>query len=207
MRIERQLELGALGGRRADLARGHLHVLLADGGDHVAGGEVARGHFLRVEPHAHGVVAGAEHAHVTHAVQPRERVAHVQRGVVAQIQRVVAAVGRGQVHHHEERRRTLQRGNADGAHFFGQARQRLCHAVLHLYLGAVDVRADAEGDGQRQRAVDRRLRGHVEHVFDADDFLLERCGDRFGNDLGVGAGVGGAHHHRGRHHFRVLADG
>ena len=177
------------------------------GADHVAGGEVARGHLLRIEPHAHGVVAGAEHAHVAHAVQARERVADVQRGVVAQIQGVVAAVGRGQVHHHEERRRALERGHADGAHFFGQARQRLRHAVLHLHLGAVDVRADAEGDGQRQRAVHRRLRGHVEHVLDADDFLLERRGHRFGDDLGIGAGVGGAHHHRGRHHFRVLADG
>ena len=194
-------------GRRADLAGGHLHVLLADGRDHIAGGQIARRHLLRIEPHAHGVVAGAEHAHVAHAIQARERVAHVQRGVVAQVQGVVASVGRGQVHHHQERGRALERGNADGAHFLGQARQRLRHAVLHLHLGAVDVRADAEGDGQRQRAVDGRLRRHVEHVLDADDFLLERRGHRFGNHLGIGAGVGGAHHHRGRHHFRVLADG
>ena len=31
LRIQRELEFGARGGRRADLAGGHLHVLLADG--------------------------------------------------------------------------------------------------------------------------------------------------------------------------------
>ena len=119
-------------------------------------------------------------------------VAHVERGVVAQVERVVAAVRGGQVHHHEERGRALQRGYADRAHFFGQAGQRLRDAVLHLHLRAIDVRADAEGDGQRQRAVHRGLRGHVEHVLDADDFLLERRGHGFGDDLGVGARIGGA---------------
>ena len=36
--------------------------------------------------------------------------------------------------------------------------------------------------------------------------LLERRGDGLGDDLRVGAGVGGAHHDRGRHDFRVFAD-
>ena len=42
--------------------------------DHVAGGQAARGHLLRVEPDAHGVVAGAEHAHLAHAGDARQRV-------------------------------------------------------------------------------------------------------------------------------------
>jgi hypothetical protein len=49
----------------------------------VAAGQVARGHLLRIQPHAHGVVARAEHAHVAHARDARQQVAHVQRGVVA----------------------------------------------------------------------------------------------------------------------------
>ena len=93
-----------VGGRRADLAGRDLHVLLADRRDHVAGGEAARGELLRIEPHAHRVVARAEHAHVAHAGQARERVAHVQHGVVAQIERVVAAIRGGEVHHHHEGR-------------------------------------------------------------------------------------------------------
>jgi len=32
----------------ADGARGHLHVLFADGADHVAGGEIRRGDFVRI---------------------------------------------------------------------------------------------------------------------------------------------------------------
>src|SRR5262249_21855830 len=41
---------------------------------------------------------------------------------------------------------------------------------------------------------------------DADDRLLERCGDGVGDDLGVGARVGGVHDHGGRYDLRVLAD-
>src|SRR6185369_72235 len=113
--------------------------------DHVTRGEVTCGHLLRIQPHAHGVVAGAEHAHVTHARQSRQRVADIQRGVVAQVERVVAVIGRGEVHDHEEGGRALLHGYTDGAHIFRQTRQRLLHAVLHLYLRAVDVGTNAEG--------------------------------------------------------------
>ena len=42
---------------------------------------------------------------------------------------------------------------------------------------------------QRVAAVARALRGHVEHVLDAVDLLLDRRGDRLGHDLGAGPGV------------------
>src|SRR5947207_7100443 len=54
--VQRDLELGAGRGRRAELPRGHLHVLLADGRHHIARGEVTRGELLRIEPHPHRVV-------------------------------------------------------------------------------------------------------------------------------------------------------
>jgi hypothetical protein len=204
--IQRDLEFRAFRGRCADLAGGHLHVLFADGGDHVAGSQIARGEFLRIEPHAHGVVAGAEHPDITHAGETSECVADVQRGVVAKIETVVAAIGRGEMHHHEKGRAALERGHAELAHFLGEPWQRLRDAVLHLHLRLVDVGADAEGHGERERAVERGLRGHVQHVFDAHDLLLERRGHCFRDHLGIGAGVGGAHHHRRRHDFRVFAD-
>ena len=69
-----------------------------------------------------------------------------------------------------------------------QARQRLRDAVLHLHLRVVQVGAEREGDGQRQRAVGGRLREHVEHALDAVHLLLERRRDGLGDDLRVGAG-------------------
>ena len=64
-------ELKVLGVRRrglTELAGGHLDVLLANGGHHVAGGEAARLEALRIEPHAHAVLPRAEDVHVADAV-------------------------------------------------------------------------------------------------------------------------------------------
>src|SRR5262249_38713420 len=138
--IQGNLEGGVVRGRGTELPGGDLHVLLADGGDHVAGGQVTRRELLRVEPDAHGVVAAAEHLHVAHARQPRELVLDVEHRVVAQVERVVTATGRGEVDDQGQVGGRLDRIDAEAAHFFRQARQRLCHAVLHLHLGAIDVR-------------------------------------------------------------------
>jgi hypothetical protein len=92
-------ELKVLGVRRrglTELAGGHLDVLLANGGHHVAGGEAARLEALRIEPHAHAVLPRAEDVHVAHAVDARDLITETERGVVAEVEVVVAAVGRGQ---------------------------------------------------------------------------------------------------------------
>ena len=74
-RVHGVLEVQAGGHRRlADLPGRHLHVLLAQGADHVAGGQVAGGQLLRVEPDPHAVVLLAEEGHVAHALQPRQLV-------------------------------------------------------------------------------------------------------------------------------------
>ena len=58
---QRVLEVLAGGDRRlADLPGGHLHVLLAQDPDHVAGRQVPRLQLVRVEPDAHAVVLLAE---------------------------------------------------------------------------------------------------------------------------------------------------
>src|SRR5690606_41150912 len=60
--VDEQLELRrARRGRRAELTRRDLHVVLADRGDDVAGGEIQRRDALGIEPHAHRVLARAEH--------------------------------------------------------------------------------------------------------------------------------------------------
>ena len=75
--------------RLAEPAGGHLHVLLLDGRDHVAGGHLQGGQPLRIEPDAHAVIARAQELHVAHALDARQGVLDVQGGVVAQVELVV----------------------------------------------------------------------------------------------------------------------
>ncbi len=205
--VHRHLEAGGVGRRwRAQLAGSDLTVLFANGIDHIGGSEVARRGLVRVQPHTQRVFAHAEQLHVTDTVEPRQFVLDVQGGVVGQVKHVVALIGRGQVHHHGQVGRGLVHGDADAGHFFGQLGLGTGHAVLHLHLGVVQVGAQREGEGQGQLAVGSGLRGHVQHVLDAGDGLLQRRGHGFADHLGVGAGESSAYHHGGRDHFRVFAD-
>ena len=87
-----------------------------------------------------------------------------------------------------------------------QLRQREVDAVLHLHLRDVGVGVEREVDGQRQLAGGRAGRRHVEHVVDAVDLRLDRRGDRIGERLRVGAGVGRRHRDLHRRDGRVLLD-
>ena len=112
LRVDEELEVGRVRGRRgAECAGGHLHVLFADGLDHVARRQVARRHLVGVQPHAHGIIAGAEDLHAVgiagdaaagHHDDPvghgdEEGVAQVpggfQVGDVAHMQQIEATVG------------------------------------------------------------------------------------------------------------------
>ncbi len=206
-RVDRELERRVRRrGRRAEHACRHLDVLLADGPDDVAGGELPRREAIRIEPHAHAVLAGAEDLNRAHTGQPADLVFHLQVRVVRQVEHVVALVRRHQVHHHDEVRRRLFGGHADALHVLREPRQRLRHAVLDLDLRVVEIGAEREGDRQRQGAVGGGLREHVEHALDAVHLLLERRRHGFGDHLRVRARKRRADDDRGRHDARVLAD-
>ena len=82
-----QGDLGLLAGQDgglADLAGGDLEVLFAQGADHVAGGHVADGQLVGIEPDPHAVIALAEHQHVADARQPRQLGLKVDECVIAE---------------------------------------------------------------------------------------------------------------------------
>jgi len=91
----------------ADLTGRHLHVLLAHRGQDFIHIHVARCDLARIQPQAHGIVAGTEYPHIPHAGQARQHVADLDQGVISKIQRVVAAVGGLQEHHHGQVGRAL----------------------------------------------------------------------------------------------------
>ena len=185
-------ELEDLAGRRrrlADLTGGHLHVLVLDGPKHVDRGQVARGHFLRVEPDPHAVVALAEIGHVADAVDPRKLVSYLDRGVVRQIDVVVAPIGRDQIDAQQNAGRFFLGVHALKLHLARQLGHCQRHAVLHQHLSHVQVGAQLEGDGQVVGPVVGALRRHVEHPLDAVDLLLNRGGDAVGHHLGARARI------------------
>ena len=79
-------------GRLADLPGRRIEILAADRVGHVDGGHVVRGQLLRIEPGANAVVALALVGDVRHAVDAEQFVLDVDRGVIAEIDVVVAAV-------------------------------------------------------------------------------------------------------------------
>ena len=82
--VDDELELLACGhGLLADGAGGHLQVLLAQRHHHLVGGQAQAGHFLGVEPGAHGVVALAHEGDIAHAGQAEQLVTDLDGGVVA----------------------------------------------------------------------------------------------------------------------------
>ena len=205
--IDLQLEIHRLADwLLADRAGGHLHVLLADGVDDVAGGKILGGYFVRVEPNSHRVITGTEHFNVPCPRNTRQHVLDLESRVIAQIHFVIPVIRRKQMDDHGEVWGLLGRGDAEAAHFFGQFRQRLGDAVLHLHLRLIDVGAELEGNRQGHDPIRGRLGKHVERLFDAVNDLLERRGHRFGDGLWIGARIAGAHDNRRRHHFRIFAD-
>ena len=206
-RVERDLPLLVRAGRLlADLPGGDLEILAAHGVDHVRGVQVHAGHPLRIDPNPHAVVFGAEGDHIPDAVDARQLVLDVDRHVVAQIELVVAIVGRGERDDHQDVGRSLAGRHAGLLHNVGQRRQGEIHLVLHQHLGEVHIDARLERDLQRVAAVVRAVARHVEHFFHAVDELLDRRGDRLGDDLALGPGIVAVHLNRRRNDRRVLRD-
>ena len=101
----------------------------------------------------------------------------------------------------------LDGGDTKAAHVFGEFRGGDGNAVLHLHLRHVEIRAQFEGHRDGAHPVSCATGGHVEHVLDAVDFLLNRVRDGLRNDLGIRAGIHGLNHHRGWRDLRILLDG
>ena len=144
--------------RRTDDAGRDLQILFTNGLNDVAGRQVVRRDTIRIEPHAHRIVAGAEDDDLSGAGKSSELVADIQQRIVAQVDRIISTVGGHEVHDHRDVRRALLGDHPERADLFRQSRQRLVHAILHLDLGEIDGCADVEGHGEVQHTVRGRRR-------------------------------------------------
>src|SRR5262249_22931346 len=172
--VEGVLErLAAWRGRRADLTRRHLRALLLQRLDHVLRHQPARLHFVRIEPNAHRILAGAEHDDVAYAGQPSDLVLELDGRVIGEVEAVAARVGRGQRDDRQDRRRILLHDDALRLHRLRQRGQRGRYPVLHQYLRDVEVGADLERHRQRIAAIGTAKGLHVDHALDAVHLLLD----------------------------------
>jgi hypothetical protein len=174
-------------------------------------GDVGRGQPERlqaigIEPHAHGIVAGAEYRDRTDAIDAGDRVGHLERGVIGDEQRIARLVGRIKVHDHHQIGRTFLHNDTDIAHVGRQPRRRDGDTVLHLHLRDIEIGAELEADRDREASVRGRVGRHVDHVLDAVDLLLDRRHHRRGHDLGAGAGILAGDADQGRRDLGVLRD-
>ena len=207
-RGERDLRLLPGGHRRpADLSAGRLGVLLPQRGHDVAGRETPRGELLRVDPDPHAVIALPGDEDVADPRQAEQLVADIHQRIVAQVELVVAAVGRDDVDAHEDVGHPFPRRHAGLLDHVGQHRQGQVHPVLHQHLGQVQVHPLLEGHREIVGAVVGRRRFHVQHPLHAVNLLLDGRGHGLGYHLGAGAGIGATDLHRRRSDRRILRQG
>ena len=177
------------------LSGGNLDVLILDRVDDVIGRQLQRSEFIWLQPDPHAVVTLPHIRHIPNIGKPCELIANLDRGIVAQVQVVVAWLAggridlRSQIHDHQRTGRLLLHRDALPLHQGRDQRQRKRHAVLHQDLSHLEVSAKLEGDGQFITTVVSADRRHVQHVLNAIDLLLDGCGDRVTNNVGVGSRI------------------
>ena len=190
--------------RLSDHASRDLNILLTQGRDNVVRRHVQIGEFVRIKPDAHAVFPRAEEPDLTHALDAAKLFAHLQDGVIADVKRIVTTVGREHLNDKQKVRGALVDGHADAPNFLGQARFGNRHPVLDEHLRFIQIGPQLKGHRNRQRTIGCRLRGQIQHVLDAIDFLFQRSRDRFRHDIGRRTGIVCAHDDRRRSYLRKL---
>ena len=61
-------------------------------GNHLPRSQVMRGDPVRIEPDPHGVVPVAEYRYTTNPIETRQRILHMQRGIVGEIKLVARGI-------------------------------------------------------------------------------------------------------------------
>ena len=137
--IDLHLKIGA-GTFRPDRAGGSLDVLLTDRRLDFIRRDVHGSHFLLVQPHAHGVVAGAHDLHVTDAVDTGDFIFHVGTQEVGKPDHVIlSAVFLGERINGKDVAAAFRHVNTQVPDFLRELRFRTLDGVLHVHLGNIRI--------------------------------------------------------------------
>ncbi len=118
--VDVELERG-IGSRgcAADRAHRGLNVLPSNGAGDIARAEAPLGQRGWVQPHAHGVAAGAPQHYVSDSCDPSQTILHVKDGVVAVCSCRRRSLRRRHVHGDGNDRRTLDCRDPQTLHVLG----------------------------------------------------------------------------------------
>ena len=194
-------------GRPADRAEGGLEILLFDGGDHILRRDTQGRHLLRLDPDAHRVIQGPELVGLTYPRHPRQLVLHIDGGEIGQEEGFLAVVGRKNIDHQQQVGGLRLHRDTKLLHLLGQEGQGLGDAILGVDLGDIRVRTHGKGHRQAIGAGGGGGRGHIQHVLDTIDLLLDGTADGAGDGLGIRARVGGVDHDHRRRDVGILSHG
>src|SRR5512135_277245 len=182
------------------------HALLSEGLHDVVGRQVVGAHAVELQPDPHGVLAAAEDRGAADAPDPLDLGQEVDVGVVVE-EVLVDALGRAvDVHVHQHARHGLHDDDPLPLHQGGKPVLHDGDPVVHVQDRHVRVGARLEDDLDRRFAGAGGGGGHVAHVLDAVDGLLQRDQDRVDQDRGTGAGIGDRDHHARRRDGGELGD-
>ena len=206
LRRDGGVQFGAWDGRLgAQRAGGHLGVLRLDGIGNVRWHQAEIVQLVGVHPDAHGILR-AEHLHRADTGDAAERVHHLRRNKVGNVDIVVAVAFVVNRDDQDVVGRRLGDGDALLLHLGRQLRNCLLHLVLNLHLGDVGICAGREGGSDRHRTVGVGRGREIQKMVEAGELLFDHLGDRILQGFGVGAGIECIHHHRGRGDDGILLD-
>ena len=136
-----ELHLKILAGTfRPDRAGGSLDVLLTDRSLNFIRRDVHGSHPVLIQPHAHGVIAGAHDFHVTDAIDTGDFVFHVGTQEVCEFHHVfLRAVFLGECVNGKNIAAAFRHVNTQVPDFLRELRFRTLDGVLHVHLGNICI--------------------------------------------------------------------
>ena len=205
--IDLHLKIGA-GTFRPDRSGGSLDVLLTDRRLDFIRRDVHGSHFLLVQPHAHGVVAGAHDLHVTDAVDTGDFVFHVCAQEVGKPDHVfLSAVFLGERINGKDVAAAFRHVNPQVPDFLRELSFRALDGVLHVHLRDIRIRSGFEFECQVVGTGIGTLRRKVEQVVQPVHFRFDRGCHGVSDFFSTGTGVACPDRDGGRCHFRVFRNG
>jgi len=190
--------------RRADAAECRLNVLVLHRCNDVVRRQVELGQPIGIEPNPQRIIERSEQGDLADALDPRQRVDHIDGRVIAQINGVEGVFRRINIDDLKQGRGFLTDRETGARHLVGQLRRGEARSVLHV--DGVDVRIGAEREGYVQRiaAVGAAGRLVIDRIVDAVDLFLDRLRHGGLDHFGVGAGIVGGERDLRRHDIGKL---
>ncbi len=136
-------------------------------------------HLVRSQPDAHRIILRAEYRRIAHALDALQFIQHIERAVIAQIQRVEGAV-RGVQHGHQQQIvGALLDHQPVAADVIRQAWQRGVDAITEIESRLIGIGTDFKRGRDGQRAAGIGAGTEVKQPLNAAELFLDWGSNRF----------------------------